>query len=265
VKSNESTGRRWIFSSARNTSNSAYWFNTFIALAGFSFLVYLSFTSLGYDLMWKGVWSYRSSFLQGYLMTIILSIVALVLSTVLGVLVGLAQQSKVIFLRILARGYVEIIRGTPILVQILIFYYVIANSLGIDNRLLVGICIMSIFSSAYIAEIFRSGIESVSKSQLETAMSLGFTNRQIYQYIIFPQVVTRILPPLTGQFAALIKDSSLLSVIAIKEVTMAAREINAATFSTLESYLPLAVCYLLLTIPISLLTRKLEKKYSYEY
>jgi len=265
VKRKESTGRAWVFSSAKNTSNRAYWLNTFLALAGFSFLVFLSFTSLGYDLMWKGVWSYRSSFFQGYLMTILLSIIALVLSTILGILVGLAQQSKVIFLRILSRGYVEIIRGTPILVQILIFYYVIANSLGIDNRLLVGVCIMSVFSSAYIAEIIRSGIESVSKSQLETAVSLGFTNRQIYQHIIFPQVVTRILPPLTGQFAALIKDSSLLSVIAIKEVTMAAREINAATFSTLESYLPLAVCYLLLTIPISLLTRKLEKKYSYEY
>lgn len=214
--------------------------------------------------MWGNVWKYRDSFLNGYLMTITLSIVSLILSTVLGIVIGLAQQSKIILLRMITRGYVEFIRGTPILVQILIFYYVIANALGIDNRILVGVAIMSIFSSAYIAEIIRSGIESVSESQLETALSLGFTNKQIYIYIIFPQVVTRILPPLAGQFATLIKDSSLLSVIAIKEMTMASREINAATFSTLESYLPLAVGYLLLTIPISILTRKLEKKYSYE-
>ena len=248
----------------REISKRAYWLNLTLALLLFSSIIYISFSTLGYNLMWGGVWKYRVSFFNGYLMTIMMSMIALIFSIVLGLLFGLAQQSKVILIRIIARGYVEIIRGTPLLVQILIFYYVIANSLGIENRIVVGVSIMSLFSGAYIAEIIRSGIESISKSQLETAVSLGFTTRQIYVNIIFPQVVTRILPPLTGQFAALIKDSSLLSVIAIKEVTMASREINSATFSTLESYLPLAVCYLILTIPVSALTRRLEKRYSYE-
>jgi len=242
----------------------AYGFNLlFSALLPATFIFWI-FSVLEYDLLWGNVWNYRISFFKGYLMTIFLSFAALILSTILGIFVGLIQQSKIIALRMLARGYVEFIRGTPILVQILIFYYVIANAIGLDNRIFVGICIMSIFSSAYIAEIIRSGIESVSQSQWETAISLGFTKIQIYRLIILPQVVKRILPPLTGQFAALIKDSSLLSVIAIKEVTMAAREINAATFSTLESYLPLALAYLLLTIPISMMTRRLEKSYNYE-
>ena len=248
----------------KDLNKSAFWLNFSISALLFSGLIWLIFSALGYDLMWGSVWDYRVSFLKGYGMTILLSVAALFLSTTLGIIVGLIQQSKIILLRMLARSYVEFIRGTPILVQILIFYYVIANAMGLDNRIVVGISIMSIFSSAYIAEIIRSGIESVSKSQWETAISLGFTKFQIYRLIIFPQVVKRILPPLTGQFAALIKDSSLLSVIAIKEVTMAAREINAATFSTLESYLPLAVGYLLLTIPISMITRKMEENYNYE-
>ena len=242
----------------------AYGLNLLFSALLLAALIFWIFSVLEYDLLWGNVWNYRISFFKGYLMTIFLSFAALILSTILGIFVGLIQQSKIIALRMLARGYVEFIRGTPILVQILIFYYVIANAIGLDNRIFVGICIMSIFSSAYIAEIIRSGIESVSQSQWETAISLGFTKIQIYRLIILPQVVKRILPPLTGQFAALIKDSSLLSVIAIKEVTMAAREINAATFSTLESYLPLALAYLLLTIPISMMTRRLEKSYNYE-
>ncbi|MBL7007109.1 MAG: ABC transporter permease subunit, partial [Spirochaetia bacterium] len=88
--------------------------------------------------------------------------------------------------------------------------------------------------------------------------------KQTYRFIVFPQVIKRVLPPLAGQFASLIKDSSLLSIIAIKEFTMAAREVNANTFSTLETYIPLAAGYLLLTIPISIITKRMEKRYSYE-
>jgi polar amino acid transport system permease protein len=123
---------------------------------------------------------------------------------------------------------------------------------------------MSLFAGAYIAEIIRSGVESIGNTQRETARSIGLTKGQTYRHIIFPQVITRVLPPLAGQFASLIKDSSLLSIIAIKEFTLAAREINANTFSTLESYIPLALGYLILTIPISMLTKKLEARFFYE-
>jgi len=222
------------------------------------------FHSLGYTLMWENVWQYRGSLVSGFRMTILLSLASLVFSTLIGVLFGLAQRSRLLPLRILARFYIEIIRGSPLLVQILIFFYVVANSLGIDNRYAAGVIIMSVFSGAYIAEIIRSGVDSIGASQLETARAIGLTRGQTYRFVILPQVLTRVLPPLAGQFASLVKDSSLLSIIAVKEFTMAAREINAATFSTLESYIPLALGYLVLTIPISLLTRKLEEKYAYE-
>ena len=123
---------------------------------------------------------------------------------------------------------------------------------------------MSLFSGAYISEIIRAGVNSIGATQRETAKSIGLNKYQTYKYIIFPQVITRVLPPLAGQFASLIKDSSLLSIIAIKEFTMAAREVNSNTFSTIESYLPLAIGYLVLTIPISMLTKYLERKYTYE-
>lgn len=222
------------------------------------------FSQLGYRFAWDTIYKYRMNFLKGYGTTIILSLFALLLSLFLGILFGLGQSSRILPLRYLSRFYVELIRGTPLLVQILIFFYVIANAAGLNNRFVVGILIMALFSGAYIAEIIRGGVESIAASQLESARSLGFTPTQTYIHVIFPQVITRILPSLAGQLASLIKDSSLLSVIAIKEFTMAAREMNANTFSTMEAYIPLAVGYLLLTLPISRLTRILEKRFSYE-
>lgn len=226
-------------------------------------LFWFGFSRMNYPFYWDTIWRYRISFFSGFWMTIIIALFSLILSALLGLVFGLAQGLPFVPLRILARFYVEGIRGTPLLVQILIFFYVIANAMGINNRFVVGIIIMSIFSGAYIAEIIRGGIESIGESQLETARSLGFSRGQIYRFIIFPQVISRILPSLAGQFASLIKDSSLLSIIAIKEFTMAAREVNANTFSTLESYIPLAIGYLLLTLPVSALTKHLERKFSY--
>ena len=237
--------------------------NILLVLALLTGLFWFGFSRLNIAFHWDTIWRYRVSFVTGFRMTIIISVFSLLLSILIGIFFGLARSFPFVPLRILARFYVEGIRGTPLLVQILIFFYVIANAMGINNRFVAGIVIMSIFSGAYIAEIIRSGVESISESQLETARSLGFSRGQIYRFIIFPQVISRILPPLAGQFASLIKDSSLLSIIAIKEFTMAAREVNANTFSTLESYIPLAVGYLLLTLPISYLTKYLERKYSY--
>jgi polar amino acid transport system permease protein len=227
-------------------------------------LFVFAFQSLDYNMRWDQVWKYRLNFIQGFGMTIFISAVSMVLSLLIGIVMGVGQGSRILIFRMLSKLYVEIIRGTPLLVQILVFYYVIANALGINERYTVGIVIMSMFAGAYTGEIIRSGIDNVAASQLESARAIGLTGAQTYRYIIIPQVITRIMPPLTGQFASLIKDSSLLSVIAIREFTMAAREANANTFSTLESYLPLAVGYLLLTLPISMISRNLEKKFSYD-
>lgn len=242
----------------------AHWLSGLGVAAAITAVFYLGFSQLGYSFAWGTIWEYRGNFLRGYGTTLVISLGALGLSLLLGILFGLGQKSSFLPLRYLSLFYVELIRGTPLLVQILIFFYVIANALGFNNRFAAGIMVMALFSGAYIAEIIRGGVESIGNSQHETARSLGFTPRQTYLYVIFPQMITRILPALAGQLASLIKDSSLLSVIAIREFTMAAREMNANTFSTMEAYIPLAIGYLLLTLPISRVTRYLEGRFRYE-
>lgn len=217
------------------------------------------FTTISYDFYWESIYEYRQKFIDGFLVTIYISFFALILSLILGVIFAYGQNSKFILLRFFSRFYIEIIRGTPLLVQILIFFYVFANNLGFDNRYVVGTVILSMFAGAYVSEIIRAGVKSIDKGQYESAKSLGFTPTQSYMYIIFPQAYKRILPPLTGQFASIIKDSSLLSIISISEFTMNAQEVNAYTYSTLESYIPLALGYLALTYPISYYANRLEK------
>ena len=230
-----------------------------LAAAMFSF----AFSQLQYGWEWSAIWQYRQKFLQGWMMTVIISAAALVASLVIGLLTALARRSSFLPLRYAALLYVETIRGTPLLVQILILFYVVANAFGVENRYVVGIMTLSLFAGAYLAEMIRSGIESIRDSQLESARAIGLTRVQTYRYIIFPQVARQLIPPLTGQFASIIKDSSLLSIIAVSEFTLNAQEVNAFTYSTLESYLPLAVGYLLLTLPISLTSRTLERRFHF--
>ncbi|PKI81070.1 amino acid ABC transporter permease [Malaciobacter halophilus] len=236
-----------------------YAFNLTILIVVVFSVLYFMFSNVNYNFNWDSVFEYRQKFIDGFLMTIIISIFALILSFIIGLFFAYAQNSKLIFLRFIARFYIEIIRGTPLLVQILIFFYVFANNLGFENRYIVGVFILAIFSGAYVCEIIRAAIESIEVEQYETSISLGMSNYEMYRYIIFPQAFKRMLPALTGQFATIIKDSSLLSIISISEFTMNAQEVNAYTYSTLESYIPLALGYLLLTYPISFYTNRLEK------
>lgn len=217
------------------------------------------FSNISYEFNWAHVYEYKQKFIDGFLMTITISFFALILSFLIGLFIAYAQNSKLIFLRFFSRFYIEIIRGTPLLVQILIFFYIFANNLGFDNRYVVGVFILALFAGAYVSEIIRAAIESIEIEQYETSLSLGMNNYQMYVHIIFPQAFKRMLPALTGQFASIIKDSSLLSIISISEFTMNAQEVNAYTYSTFESYIPLAIGYLLLTYPISFYTNRLEK------
>lgn len=213
---------------------------------------------------WEVLVTYREVFLKGWLTTILIAFCSLVLSLVIGLLTSLFRRSKILMLRYLAQIYVELIRGTPLLVQLLFFFYVFAAAIGLENRYLVGILTLSIFSGAYIAEIFRSGIESIRKTMLESATAIGLTNWQTYRYVIYPISIRQILPPLAGQFASIIKDSSLLSILGISELTYAAQQVSSATYSTLECYFPLAIGYLILTFPISMFSKFLEKRTRHE-
>lgn len=210
------------------------------------------------------IWSYRAVFWRGWLLTIGISAAALALSTTFGLLLALARRSSVLLLRSAATLYVELIRGAPFLVLILVGYYVVFDHLHLTSRFAAGVLLLSAFSAAYIAEMIRAGIESVGSSQLDSARAIGLTTRQTYRFVIFPQALRQTLPPLAGQFASLIKDSSLLSIIGLSEFTYAAGQVNSATYSTLAAYSPLLVGYLLLTIPISLAARWLEHRVRYD-
>ena len=169
-----------------------------------------AFTTIGYQWNWAGVWKYRGLFVEGWVRTVELSAISLVVSCVIGVVFALLRRAPFLPLRYLARIYVEGIRGTPLLAQLLIFYYVVAHSFNIENRYVVGVLTLSVFSGAYISEVIRAGIESIGQTQLDSARAIGLTTVQTYVYVIFPQAIRQILPPLAGQFASLIKDSSLL-------------------------------------------------------
>lgn len=226
--------------------------------------LYFAFSQIAYHWNWRGIWVYRARFVDGWLTTLGLSACALVLSVLFGVLAALARRSRFLPFRQAALVYVELIRGTPLLVQILIAFYVVANAFGLHDRFLSGVLILSTFAGAYISEIIRSGIESISASQLESARAIGLTPAQIYRYVIFPQAFRQMLPPLSGQFVSLVKDSSLLSIISISEFTLSAQQVNSYTYSTLESYIPLAIGYLIVTLPLSWFSRALEQRFRYE-
>jgi len=238
--------------------------NWVLACLLLSLIVWFAFASLRYNWNWDAVSSYAGFFWRGWFTTIGVSAVALVLSTVIGIVAALARRSGFFVLRALSRLYVETIRGTPLLVQVSFAFYVIASAVHLENRLVVGVSTLSIFSGAYISEIVRGGIESIGASQLESARAIGLTRIQTYRYVIFPQAIRVILPGLAGMFASLIKDSSLLSVISIGEFTWSAQQVGGLTYSLFETYIPLAVGYLVLTLPITLWTQWLERRTKFE-
>lgn len=236
-------------------------------LIAFSFLcllVFASFAALDYDWNWASVWKYREKLAIGWLTTVWISLASLFLSGLLGGISALVSRSAFLPLRYVSKIYVEMVRGTPLLVQTLIVFYVFADSIHLENRYVVGILILSLFSGAYVSEIFRAGVESIGKSQLISAQSIGFTPAQTFRYVVFPQALQRSLPALAGQFANLIKDSSLLSIIAISEFTLNAQEVNSFSLSSFESYFPLALGYLILTLPIFHFSRYLERRLSFD-
>lgn len=233
-----------------------------ILALGFSLLCWMVLDSAARR--WEVLWQYREAFWAGWLMTVAISVVSLVLTTVIGVVAALGRRSPVLFLRYLASAYIELVRGMPLLVLILFLFYGIPMITQMGNRFFFGVLALSLFSGAYLAEMIRAGIDAVGKSQWESARAIGLTPAQTYRFVVFPQALRHTLPALTGQFASLIKDSSLLSVIALNEFTLAAQNTFNATYASLESFLPLGLGYLILTLPISLWTKKLEHSLRYD-
>lgn len=207
--------------------------------------------------------------LIGLWITIKISFISTILGIILGIICGIARLSSNPFFRWTAITYVEIIRGSPLLVQIFIWYFAIGylvNSFLANVGLYqipnfwYGVASLAFFTGAYVGEIVRGGIQSIHKGQTEAARSLGMSYAQCMMYVIMPQAMKRILPPLAGQFINLIKDSSLLGMISIRELTKATREIITTTLSPFEFYFICALLYLAVTFPLSTLLQKLENK-----
>ncbi len=230
-----------------------------LLLAGLSALLWFVLSRIRYHWDWGAVYAYREIFLEGFGMTVVLSVGAIFFGLLFGLASGLASVSDSVFCSELAGLYVGAFRGTPLLVQILIFYFCIGVVIHVDSPYIIGTASLAFFSGAYISEMVRAGVESIDTGQWEAALSTGMTRRQTMFHVIFPQAMRRIVPPVTGQFVSCIKDSSLLSVISVRELTKAAEVVNSTTYRTFEAYLPLALLYLLLTWPLSYLTGRLEK------
>jgi len=197
--------------------------------------------------------------LIGLATTLQISFFSIIFAVIIGVFAGLARISSNPMFKKLSILYVELIRGTPLLVQIFIFYFFIGTVLSLD-RFTAGVAALAVFTGAYVAEIVRAGIQSVHKGQMEAARSLGMSYTKAMIYVVLPQAVKRTLPPMAGQFISLIKDSSLVSVISITDLTKAGREVSATTFSPFETWFTVALLYLVLTSGLSVLVQKLEKK-----
>jgi polar amino acid transport system permease protein len=210
--------------------------------------------SVGFTSEWR-----LGPLMMGLWTTLWLSAIASVFALFLGLVAGLAKVSKNFTLRGLAMIYVECIRGTPLLVQIFIAYFFLGTVFDL-SRNVCGVGALALFAGAYVAEIFRAGIQAIPPGQTEAARSLGMTMPQTMFDIILPQAFKKILPPLSGQFISLIKDSSLVSVIAITDLTKSGREIITSTFATFEVWLVVAAMYLLVTSLLSQVVFYMERR-----
>ncbi len=230
----------------------------------------VSFRESGYNWQWYRVPQYifvvnehglaAGPLLPGLMVTVKISAVSLVLAFGIGMITALLQLSHSFVGRITARTYLEIIRNTPLLIQLFFIYFVMGPTLGL-GRFFSAVLALSLFEGAYTSEIIRAGIVSIHRGQWEAAYSLGMNNFDIYRTVVLPQTFRRTLPPLVSQAISLVKDSALVSTIAIYDLTMQAQAIIAETYLSLEIWFTVALMYLGITVTLSLLVNGLKKRF----
>jgi polar amino acid transport system permease protein len=199
-------------------------------------------------------------FLEGAMLTLQISALALLISIPIGVITGLFRVSNNKILTLISTAYVEIIRGVPLLVLLIWIYFVMGQflNLGAYWSAILG---LAIFSGAFIAEVVRSGIQSVPRGQMEAARSSGMTYIQAMKLVILPQAIRAVLPPMASQFIILIKDSSLVSTISVVDLTLVGKNLVATTFRSLEVWTFIALIYFLMTFTLSSIIKYFENKY----
>lgn len=268
-----------------------------LCLAGGAFLAWRLLVGLDYPWNWGAIPRYflrhdaeegwvANLLVQGLLTTVRLSFWSTLLAILFGTLMGIFRVSPDLFRRLLGQSYVALVRNLPPLVLVFICYFFVGSQLlpllGLDawvrdlspgaqsllgmlfappalfSEFIAAVITLGIFEGAYITEIVRAGIQSLEREQWEAAAALGMTRRQQLRWVILPQALQRILPPLAGQFISTIKDSAIVSVISIQELTFQGMEIMAATYLTLEVWITVTALYFVLTFGCSLLVGRLE-------
>lgn len=242
-----------------------------VIVAVIAWAAYSGAQQMGYNWQWYQVPKYIYTFtddgfqagevLTGLWATILLSLTCFILATILGLGVALLRLSGLVVGRAVAIGFLELVRNIPLLVLLYLFYYVLGPILVLD-RWTSAVLTLSVYHSALISEIFRAGINSVAVGQWEAAASIGMSKAQAYRYIILPQSVRLMLPPLTGEIVNLIKSSAIVSVIAVAELTTVGRNIISDTYMSFEIWFTIAAAYLALTLVLSFGVSALERRFA---
>jgi len=240
-----------------------------ILMAGITWLLQSGAKAMDYQWQWQRVPDYIAFFedgewwpaelLEGLLVTLKISSLSLVATLLIGLTMALLRLSNSRVGQLLSRLYIELIRNTPLLVQIYLLYFIFGPMIGLD-RFSTAVLALALFQGAYTAEIFRAGLNSIPAGQFEAAKSLGLTPFSSYKDVILPQVVQRTLPPLTNEVVSLIKNSSIVSVMAIFDLTTEGRNIVSETAMPFEIWFTVAAIYLLLTLSLSGLSAWMEHK-----
>lgn len=210
---------------------------------------------------WDAIWAGRELLLQGLIATLALSAVGIVTSTVVGFFVGFARYARIPVLNVVLRGYLELFRGTPLLIQLLFVYFGGAY-LRLDwvTVFSASVIAITLYQGAYISEVFRAGFESVPPGQREAARTLGLSRFHINRDVIFPQTVLVVLPPLFGQYLTLIKNTALASVIGFSDLLRQGQAVIERGGNSFLVYLVIAALFFVFNYPLSLLARSLEER-----
>lgn len=227
--------------------------------------------AMGYNWQWYRVPEYLFRFTddgfewgeitRGLAATLELSLLSFLLATGLGAIVTLLRMSKLVVGTAIAVAFLEIVRNTPLLVLLYLFYYVLGPIFALDRYAAAVLC-LGVYHAALVSEILRAGVNSVAGGQLEAAQSVGMSNTQAYRHIVLPQAMKFLLPPMTGEAVHLIKSSAIVSVIAVVEMTTVGRNIIADTYMSFEIWFTIAAVYLLVILVLSLASSQMEKRYA---
>ncbi|AVF26114.1 polar amino acid ABC transporter, inner membrane subunit [Paenibacillus larvae subsp. larvae] len=212
------------------------------------------------DLDFSFLTTYWPMFLKGAGYTLVLAFFTVICGTILGIFICLMRISKIKIVKGIAAAYIEFLRGTPLLVQLYIIYFALPQ-FGISLPGMVsGIAALTLNSAAYVAEIFRAGIESIDKGQMEAARSLGMTHNMAMKLIIIPQAIRNILPALGNEFIVIIKESSIVSIVGITDLMFNADTVRGVTYKAFEPLIVAAVVYFIMTFTLSKLLGKFERR-----